>query len=109
MPGEEDQQPDDVTIADLDRPEVITWLGVLAAMSLQKSGVVTFFVDDAGAVQLANPLGVFLDIKRMQAPTKPFRFVRPILMSSRPQFIAFKNDGTLWEIEYIEEHEGETA
>jgi hypothetical protein len=107
LPEEDDQQPNEVSIADLDKMEVVTWLGVLAAMSLQKAGVVTFFVDDAGTVQLANPLGVFLDIRRMQAPTKPFRFVRPILMNNRPQYVAIKNDGTLWEIEYIEEHEGE--
>ena len=110
LPGEDEgqvQQDIAVTISNLDQAEVLGWLAALAALSLRKAGIVTFYVDETGAVQFANPTGVYLDLNKMRAPNKPYRFVRPILTNQQPRFVAFKEDGTLWEIEFVEEHEGE--
>lgn len=106
--AEGEEKPKDVSIRNLDEPDVLAWLAALCSVHLKVAGSVTFFIDEDGYVQLANPLGVFLDIERMKAPEKPYRFVRPIITDGRPQYIAVREDGTIWEIEFTDEAEAES-
>jgi hypothetical protein len=93
----------DVGPQELRRRDVIFHLGELAAAGLSSVGQVTLIMNPSGNVCIANPLHVFmapesvLDEDTEEVP--PFRWVRPVLGSGRPQYAAWRDD-QLWEIEF---------
>lgn len=95
-----------VSKQELHRRDVIFHLGELAAAALASVGQVTFVMNPSGEVAIANPVHVFmapesvLDETTEEVP--PYRWVRPVLGSGRPQYAAWRDD-QLWEIEFEEE------
>jgi hypothetical protein len=91
----------DLTLNELETLDSIVELGRQAASMLRSFGSVSFLIDESGNVRLANPLMVFFDHQLAHPPdgVEPV-FVRPILTQARPQFVAKKPDGSLWEVEY---------
>lgn len=85
------------------RDDAVYFLGMMAARELRAFGQITMMMGADDKVCVANPTLVYLDanaIVNEDMPERPdFRWVRPILGSGRPQFVAWK-DGELWEIEF---------
>lgn len=91
----------DLTVGDLGTPDAVVWVGSNACEFLRAFGTVTFYIDEAGCVRVANPLNVYLTDELAHPPegVEP-TFVRPILSDRKPQYVARKPDGSLWEVEY---------
>jgi len=93
----------DVGQEELRRRDVIFHLGELAAAGLNSVGQITMFKNPDGNVCIANPVHVYFApgaiLEDDGEETPPFKWVRPILSSGRPQYAAWKGD-RLWEIEF---------
>jgi hypothetical protein len=93
----------EVGLEELRRPDVIHHLGELAAAGLTALGQVTLFRNPDGKVCIANPVHVFFApgalLEDDGEDLPPYRWVRPIMGSGRPQYAAWR-DGELWEIEF---------
>jgi len=100
----DEEESVDLTLDNLATEDGIVHLGVLCVQGLQQFGCVTLYADEGGGINLANPIGVFLNAGAVKAPDRPPKFIRPILLNGRPQFVAMK-EGTLWEVEYPDEQE----
>lgn len=96
-----EEERKDLTLEDLETLDSIVELGRLAVSLLKSFGTAAFLIDEQGQVRTANPYMVFFDGQMAHPPegVEP-EFVRPILTNSRPQFVAKKPDGSLWEVEY---------
>lgn len=95
------EETKDLTLGDLESLDAIVGLGQNAASLLKTFGTVTFYVDEQGKVRLANSLLVYLDASLAHPPddVEP-RFVRPIITAGKPQYVAKRPDGSLWEVEF---------
>lgn len=99
----DEDEVQDLTLPNLDTVDAIFELGRQTASMLKSFGSASFLVDEQGAVRLVNPLLVFFDHRASNVPETEPVFVRPILTNGRPQFVAKKPDGSLWEVEYPNE------
>lgn len=110
-PEEKEEKEDeefDLTLDTLSQPESIGYLGVLAANLLNSTGCANFVVDEDGSIVLVNPTRVFFDSSVLIPPRgKVPKLVRPVLMDGRPAQVAIKEDGSIWEVEYVDEEEME--
>lgn len=98
---------DEIGLEELYREDAIYFLGLMAAQGLRNFGQVTFIMGADQKVCVANPVHVYLDSQAVtsdDSPAPPFKWVRPILGSGRPQYSAWKN-GELWEIEFYTKEE----
>ena len=91
----------DLTLRDLETTDALVELGRNAVEMLKSFGTSTFLLDEQGKVRVANPLHVYIDDRMAHPPegVEPV-FVRPILTDGKPQYVAKKPDGSLWEVEY---------
>jgi hypothetical protein len=95
----------EIGMDDLLRDDARYFIGLMAAQSLRLIGQITFFLSADQKVAMANPAHVFLDEKAFihdDVEERPYKYVRPILGSGRPQAVAWR-DGELWEIEFLDE------
>jgi hypothetical protein len=96
----------DIGVGDLVREDAIYFLGMMAAHGLRNFGQVTLIVGGNDKVCVANPVHVYLDSQAMLnedlEKLPPFRWVRPVLGSGKPQYCAMR-EGEMWEIEFLEE------
>jgi hypothetical protein len=101
MVEEEQVELVDLTIDTLNDPQCIFGLGAQAATALRTVGSCTFVLAEDGSIHLLNHFDVFINAKSAIAPkgVEP-RFLRPILTNKRPQFVAIREDGSIWEVEY---------
>jgi len=105
MPAVSKEQMEMVTVGaeELRRRDVIFHLGELVAAGLTSVGQITMFKNPDGNVVIANPVHVYMAagavLEDEGDDIPPFRWVRPILTSGRPQYAAWKGD-QLWEIEF---------
>jgi hypothetical protein len=99
---------------DLLRDDAVYFIGLMAAKGLMAFGQVTFLMSADDKVCLANPTQVYFDVGAaivddMDPSLVPkYKWVRPILGSGRPQYVAYR-DGELWEIEFVDESEEEPS
>ena len=97
---------------DLLRDDAVYFIGLMAAKGLAAFGQVTLIMGADDKVCIANPTQVYLDAGAIIADdmdpslVPKYKWVRPILGSGRPQYVAYR-DGELWEIEFIDEPEEE--
>jgi len=101
------EQLSEVGLHELTNPNIWTFLGGLAAKQLTSFGQVTFLISDTNHVAMANPVHVYLGADAIVngeevSEVPPYRWVRPIIGSGKPQHVAMR-DGQLWEIEFINE------
>lgn len=98
---EAEEEQVELTIGNLGSLEAVFELGRQAASMLQSFGSASFLIDEQHQIRLANPLMVYFDGSLAHPPdgVDPV-FVRPVLTAGRPQFVAKKPDGSLWEVEY---------
>jgi hypothetical protein len=98
---------------DLLRDDAVYFIGLMAAKGLAAFGQVTLIMGSDDKVCIANPTQVYLDVGAVinddsdPALLPKFKWVRPILGSGRPQYVAYR-DGELWEIEFVDESEDES-
>ena len=96
----------DVGMEELHRRDIVFHLGELAAAALMTVGSVTLVRNPSGKVAIANPIHVYLAPHSIMEETDtelpPFKWVRPVISSGRPQYAAFRQ-GELWEIEFEDE------
>ena len=103
-PTEEEAVPErveDLTLANISSVASVVYLGKVAAAQLLSFGTCTLIADERGDIRALNPHNVFVDAQTSHPPEgiEP-TFVRPILTNRRPQYVARKEDGSLWEVEY---------
>jgi hypothetical protein len=91
----------DLTLKDLETADSVVQLGRTAVSMLKSFGTSTFVVDEQGCVRLASPYQVYIDESIAHPPdgVEPV-FVRPIITSRKPQYVAQRPDGSLWEVEF---------
>jgi len=99
--------------ADLMRDDAVYFIGLMAVKGLAAFGHVTLIMGEDDKVCIANPTKVYLDACAAIADDTPdedlkFKYVRPILPTGRPQYVAWR-EGELWEIEFIDEESEEDA
>jgi hypothetical protein len=95
------EETKDLTVSDLESLDAFVGLGYSAAEMLKSFGSATFLVDEEGKIRLANPLNVYIDTSLAHPPDGvEARFVRPLITDGKPQYVAKKPDGSLWQIEY---------
>lgn len=96
---EEERQ--DLTLDRLETLDAIVEVGRTAVSMIKSFGSVCLLVDEQGHIRCANPLMVYFDHQLAHPPegVEPV-FVRPILTAAKPQYVAKKPDGSLWEVEY---------
>lgn len=97
--------------ADLMRDDAVYFIGLMAVKGLAAFGHATLIMGADDKVCIADPTKVYLDAATAIADDTPdeelkFRYVRPILPTGRPQFVAWR-DSELWEIEFTDEDESE--
>ena len=84
-------------------PDALIKLGILAVGLLERFGTVTLMVDDDGGVSYVNPVHVFIsNAVCAPPPGKVPRRTRPIILAGRPQFVDIDEDGTVYEVEYVD-------
>ena len=94
--------------ADLLRDDAIYFIGLMAAKGLAVFGHATLIMGADDKVCIANPTKVYLDAGAIITDDMPlgvepkFKYVRPILATGRPQYVAWR-DSELWEIEFTDE------
>ncbi len=89
--------------SNLETQPAIEMLGAIAAGGLKEYGQATFVMRPDGGVAFANPAHVHIHPDAVpDIADRPFREVRPILGTGRPQYVVWKN-GILWEIEFLDE------
>lgn len=112
--SEDNRTPEtkDLTLKELETADAIVELGRNAVEMLKSFGTATFVLDEQMKVRIANPLHVYIDERVAHPPpgVEP-KYVRPILTAGKPQYVAKKPDGSLWEVEYpvLETVEDESA
>jgi len=94
----------EISKQDLLRDDAVYFIGLMAAKSLMTFGQITLVMGASETVCVANPTQVYLDAGAIiddegLSEVPPFKWVRPILSSGRPQYVAWR-DGELWEIEF---------
>lgn len=94
----------EITKQDLLRDDAVFFIGLMAAKSLMTFGQITLVMGASETVCVANPTQVYLDAGAILddedlTELPPYKWVRPILASGRPQYVAWR-DGELWEIEF---------
>lgn len=104
VPDEEVPTPEreeDLTLQNINSVAAVVHLGKVAGSQLLSFGTCTLIADEQGYIRVLNPHSVFVDSEAAHPPegVEPV-FVRPILTNRRPQFVARKEDGSLWEVEY---------
>ena len=91
----------------LDSDGVIVHLGVMASHMLKSSGMAIFVRQPNDTIAIVNPTQVLFLSDALKEP--PFdklpKLVRPGIQDGRPQFVAYDQNGVLWEIEYTDEEE----
>lgn len=105
--ADQDEPPNELELAlpHLGDPRVAAYLGDLVCQLLRAAASATLYIDEQGAVRIANPLYVYLDPRVECAPERGYRLVRPIITDHRPR-LAVLHEGQLWEVE-PDEHEPE--
>lgn len=103
LPPDPQQPMVDLTRELLGSNQAIEMLGSLAAASLKKYGEAHFVMRPDDGVAFVEPWHVSMEPDAIQPVLeKPFRLVRPILGDGHPKLTVWK-DGTLWEIELVDE------
>ena len=98
--------------SDLMRDDAIYFIGLMAAKGLAAFGHATLIMGADDKVCIADPIKVYLDAGATITDDTPpdeemkFRYVRPILPTGRPQYVAWR-DSELWEIEFTDEESEE--
>ena len=94
------------------RGDAIFYLGLMAARGLKEHGTFTFLVREDGKIAMPNPTYVHIEAGALLVDEgdklPPYRFVRPVLGSGKPQYVAWR-DGTLWEIEFTRQAQTTTG
>lgn len=96
-----EEEGEDLTLENIASADAVVYLGKIVVTQLLSFGTCTLIADEQGSIRTLNPYSVFVDGDAAHPPegVEPV-FVRPILTQRRPQYVARKEDGTLWEIEY---------
>jgi hypothetical protein len=93
----------DIKLETLSDPNVFTWLGLMTAALLERTGSAGWIVQSDGFVTAVNPAHMFFDPEAATPqPGRPIR-KRPVLMDARPKFVEIDENGTIWEIEFKQE------
>lgn len=93
----------ELTRDNLETQPAVEMLGAIAAGGLKEYGQATFVMRPDGGVAYANPAHVHIHPAAVpDIEDKPFRTVRPVIGTGRPEFVVWKN-GILWEIEFLDD------
>lgn len=104
--ADETDAPGDLEITKdiLETPDAIVAIGTMASQSLKYFGSVTFMVDPNDDIRMVNHFNVYINSAAVYPPDTEPRFLRPILVEPKPQYVALNpQDGTLWEVDYPDE------
>lgn len=95
----------ELTLDSLADPEAVGYIGALMSNLLSLHGTVTLVVhnNDKGSITYVNPQSVFISSDLAPIPEGKIPVcTRPIIKEFGPQYVTQREDGSFWEVKFVD-------